>query len=93
MKKLPIEGTVFLVPLRAEGYAVGVLARANGEGQCFGYFFGRRVMGPDEVNVSKLAPEDAVLKESLETWNYCEGNGLRSDFSPIWIEPGGECYL
>ncbi len=62
MKKLPIEGTVFLVPLRAEGYAVGVLARANGEGQCFGYFFGRRVMGPDEVDVSKLAPEDAVLK-------------------------------
>jgi hypothetical protein len=33
------EGTIFTVPLEPRGYAVGVLARANGKGKAFGYFF------------------------------------------------------
>ena len=34
------EGTCFLVPLRKGGYARGVVARMNGKGKVFGYFWG-----------------------------------------------------
>lgn len=60
-KNLPPEGSVFLVPLRDKGYAVGILARASGEGHCFGYFFGPRINDPAEVQVDEVAPEDAIL--------------------------------
>ncbi len=34
------EGTIFLVPLRSGGFARGVVARFDGKGTVFGYFFG-----------------------------------------------------
>jgi hypothetical protein len=37
------EGTCFLVPLRKGGYARGVVARLNGKGVVFGYFFGPKL--------------------------------------------------
>lgn len=58
----PPEGTVFLVPLRDKGYAIGVLARTSGEGHCFGYFFGPRVMRAEEVDLNGLAPENSILE-------------------------------
>ncbi|MGK3962050.1 immunity 26/phosphotriesterase HocA family protein [Sorangium sp. So ce118] len=54
-------GTVFLVPLRDSGYAIGVLARATGEGHAFGYFFGPRVSKASDVDMAKLIPKNALL--------------------------------
>jgi hypothetical protein len=36
------EGDCFVLPLRRGGYARGVIARMNGKGGIFGYFFGPR---------------------------------------------------
>jgi hypothetical protein len=43
-RKLPYSlGDIFAVPLRDRGYALGVVARADGKGIVLGYFFGPRV--------------------------------------------------
>lgn len=69
-----MEGTVFLVPLRDSGYAIGVLARADGNGQCFGYFFGPRVEGKDEVEIASLAVENALLIGKFGDLEIIRGN-------------------
>lgn len=63
-KKLPYqEGDWFAVPLREEGYAVGLVARSSPGGKVlFGYFFGpRRQKLPSIKNISGLTPEAAIL--------------------------------
>ena len=59
--KLPALGTAFLVPLRDGGFASGVLARADGRGSAFGYFFGPRVSGAGDVELHSLVPCNALL--------------------------------
>jgi hypothetical protein len=55
-------GTWFAVPLPSGGYGLGLVARANGKGEAFGYFFGpRRSAIPSLDETSKLQPENAVL--------------------------------
>ncbi|OGP72777.1 MAG: hypothetical protein A2V86_08720 [Deltaproteobacteria bacterium RBG_16_49_23] len=61
--KLPYKkGTWFLVPLRTKGYALGLVARMDGKGRIFGYFFGP-VISKASVTVipHDLRPQDAVL--------------------------------
>ena len=61
--KLPYrEGTVFAVPLRVGGYAIGVVARASQRGRViFGYFFGpARENIPSIIEVGHLRCHDAV---------------------------------
>ncbi|MGK3994886.1 Imm26 family immunity protein [Sorangium sp. So ce1024] len=55
-------GTWFAVPLPSGGYGTGLVARANGMGEAFGYFFGPRhpAIPPHDATRS-LRPEDAVL--------------------------------
>jgi hypothetical protein len=56
------EGDWFAVPLRSDGFAVGVVARANPKGALLGYFFGpRREQRPTLADVTGLLPEHAVL--------------------------------
>ena len=64
MKMLPYsEGTVFLVPLRDDGFARGVVARSSDEGKAiFGYFFGPRIASIDEARLSDLEPEKAIKR-------------------------------
>lgn len=69
-----MEGSVFLIPLRDNGYATGVLARADGEGQCFGYFFGPRVESKDDVDISSLAVENALLIGKFGDLEIIRGN-------------------
>jgi hypothetical protein len=61
-KQLPYsEGTWFAVPLRTGGYAVAVVARMNGSGCVFGYFFGpKRDSVPTLDEVSKLCSQEAT---------------------------------
>lgn len=42
-------GDVVAVPLRDEGFALGVVARADGKGIALGYFFGQRIGVLDKV--------------------------------------------
>ena len=56
------EGTWFAVPLRDGGFCRGLMARTNGKGFSFGYFFGPKKATIDELpDVSGLQPNDAVL--------------------------------
>jgi hypothetical protein len=56
------EGDWFAVPLRTDGFAVGVVARAGRGGVLLGYFFGpRRQAQPGIDDVSHLRAEQAVL--------------------------------
>lgn len=62
--KLPYsEGTVFLVPLKNGGFARGVIARAGKRGKVlFGYFFGPRLISPENITIEDLKPEQAVVR-------------------------------
>ena len=56
------EGDWFAVPLRAGGYGVGLLTRANRQGVLLGYFFGpRRGHLPSLEELDQLSPDDACL--------------------------------
>jgi hypothetical protein len=56
------EGTWFAVPLRDGGFCRGLMARTDGKGRAFGYFFGPKASSADELpNVSGLRPTDAIL--------------------------------
>lgn len=61
-RRLPYrEGTWFAVPLRSDGYAIGVAARIDGRGGILGYFFGpKRDALPREVEISRLSADAAV---------------------------------
>lgn len=64
MKKLPYkEGTWFKVPLRTDGYALGVVARMAPNGRVFlGYFFGPKRIDPcDLKEICVLTPDQAIL--------------------------------
>jgi hypothetical protein len=62
-KKLPYKkGTWFLVPLRTQGYAMGLVARMNGKGGIFGYFFAPVIAGPSVATIPHgFRPQDAVF--------------------------------
>lgn len=64
MKKrtVPLEGSVFLVPIYPETFAVGVLVRADGQGRAYGLFFGPPINDPACVSVDSLRQESAVLR-------------------------------
>lgn len=55
------EGTLFAVPLRTGGYALGVLARTGGQGVAFGYFFGPKLLDLKVIPREKLRADDALL--------------------------------
>jgi hypothetical protein len=55
------EGDWFAVPLRDGGYAVGLVARADGRGSLLGYFFGpRHEQVPSREDVHGLSPATAI---------------------------------
>jgi hypothetical protein len=62
-RKLPYKkGTWILVPLRTQGYALGLVARMDGKGRIFGYFFGPVISEPSAATIpNNLKPEDAIL--------------------------------
>lgn len=57
-----VEGDCFAVPLRSGGYACGAVARANGEGIVFGYFFGPMIPLLEQAQIAQsLTPQYAIL--------------------------------
>jgi len=59
MKKVNVkEGDWVAVPLRADGFGVGLVARKGRRGVLFGYFFGLKFDKPPELDVVRtLGPE------------------------------------
>ncbi|QPJ62209.1 MAG: hypothetical protein G3M70_10135 [Candidatus Nitronauta litoralis] len=56
------EGDCFSVPLSEGGYARGVVARMDGSGGIFGYFFGPKVEQFKKLVIDEnIFPENAVL--------------------------------
>ena len=70
------EGTCFHVPLREGGFARGLVARFNGSGQVFAYFFGPRLNAPIG-GFAGVNPQSAVLV------GLCGDLGLLSGEWPI----------
>ena len=62
-RKLPYhEGDWCSIPLGAGGFALGLIARANGKGQLFAFFYGPRRPNPPKMeDTLGLKPADAVL--------------------------------
>lgn len=60
-RKLPYSpGDIIAVPLRDHGYALGVVARAEGKGIALGYFFGPRLETPEVPPQGSLEPNAAI---------------------------------
>jgi hypothetical protein len=56
-------GDVVAVPLRDHGFALGVVARADGKGIALGYFYSRRVDAVDDLTGSfELVAGDAAAR-------------------------------
>jgi hypothetical protein len=57
------EGDCFAIPLRKGGFARGVIARMNGKGSVFGYFFSPKIAELADVRVdAEIRPENAIYK-------------------------------
>ena len=61
-RKLPYrEGTWFAVPLRTDGYGLGLVARHTGGGVIFGYFFGPKLDEiPGQIDGDRFSADLAV---------------------------------
>ncbi len=56
------EGSCIAIPLRGGGYAIGVIARMNGKGGVFGYFFGPKRKSIESIgDISSLKSQEAIL--------------------------------
>ena len=53
-------GDVFVIPLRGGGFGRGVVARMDGKGTVFGYFFGPRLSSVKAASTFRLACEASV---------------------------------
>lgn len=61
-KKEYKEGSCIIIPLRTGGYARCIVARIDGKGGIFGYFFGPKYHSYDDIeDFSNLRYQDAIL--------------------------------
>ncbi len=86
-------GTHFAVPLRDVGFARGVVARMDGKGGVFGYFFGPRLSSAEEAkSTAAMAPDAAILLRDVGDLGLVDGKwpifGQLPDFTPdAWPMP------
>jgi hypothetical protein len=75
-RKLPYrEGTWFAVPLETGGYGVGIVARMDGKGGIFAYFFGPKLAAvPALAAVRPKRKSEAVWLCQLGDLGFLEGN-------------------
>lgn len=77
------EGDVFLVPLLAGGFGIGVVARKGYRGVTLGYFFGSN-LGIRPENVPALDPEQAVLISRFGDLGLLRGQWVIAGKVPEW---------
>lgn len=79
------EGDWFAVPLRTEGFGIGLIARADPAGVLLGYFFGpKRTALPGLTDLAQLGPDDAVLVQRFGHLGLKQGRWLRIGSQPGW---------
>ncbi len=68
------EGSWFSVPLLEGGYSLGVVARLDGAGSVFGYFFGpQRACKPESSDIQGLGSADAIYSCQFGDLGLIEG--------------------
>ena len=73
-KQLPYnEGSWFAVPLRSSGFAIGVVARMDGCGRAFCYFFGPFAQPPSIADVRGLDSNTAVWSARISDLSLVDG--------------------
>lgn len=55
-------GDIFLVPLRTNGYCVGVIIKMNNQGSVLGYFLNFRVTNSHEINLANINDSNIIFK-------------------------------
>ncbi len=78
------EGDCFSIPLRGEGFARGVIARMNGRGTVFGYFFGPKIADLADVCVGDLCPEQAIFSGQFGDLGLLNGEWTVIGRVPDW---------
>jgi hypothetical protein len=85
MKPSYPDGSVFLVPLKDDGFARGVVARSAPGGKLLlGYFFGPRLTSVSEADLSGLEPGNAILRLRFGDLGLFKGLWPVVDKLPDW---------
>ncbi|WP_084303016.1 immunity 26/phosphotriesterase HocA family protein [Bradyrhizobium sp. WSM2254] len=84
--KLPYEeGSVFVLPLRNEGFARGVVARSARRGRVLvGYFFGPPLEEAASATLDELHPDRAVARLRFGDLGLIEGRWTVIGKVPLW---------
>ena len=87
-RKLPYSrSTCFLVPLRTSGYAIGVVARLDGQGAVIGHFFGPVLLDKDQVTLpTDLHPAGSVLTGTFGDLGLVRGEWPILGQTPNWVD-------
>ena len=78
------EGSCFLLPLRGGGFARGVVARMNGKGAVFGYFFGPKILDVAVADFEGLDPQSAVWRCDFGDLGLIRGEWIVFGKIPVW---------
>jgi len=79
------EGDWFAVPLRNGGYALGVVARLDGNGGIIGYFFGPKYYAPPSLDeVTDKTASNAILVSNFGDLGLRRGKWKRIGKDPRW---------
>ena len=89
-KTLPYrEGTWFAVPLRTNGFALGVVARLDGDGTVWGYFFGPPYDSVPSCSATEgLEPQASIAQERFGDLGLIEGEWPIVGESITWDRSG-----
>lgn len=79
-------GTRFWVPLRRGGFARGLVARMNGKGVVFAYFFGPRIseVGP-WINTPPVSAASAVFVAQVGDLGLVNGEWIVDEALSQWV--------
>jgi len=79
------EGSRFLVPLQNGGFGLGVVARMDGKGSVFGYFFGPKLNSTNSLDLLQNPnPCDAVMVRSFGDLGFLTNKWLVLDTLSNW---------
>ena len=78
------EGSCFVLPLGNGGFARGIVARMNGKGRIFGYFYGPRLASTEDANFDGIIPDYAILLADFGDLGLLNGSWRVYGQLPNW---------
>jgi hypothetical protein len=77
------EGDLFILPLRTNGYLVGLVARIAGNGVPMGYFFNDLLPEiSSSPNIDKLTADNVLLVSKFGIQGFADGTWRRAETLP-----------